>query len=310
MLGAKPLFSNLTIRELMEPSAHAPRSALERHHLFPRAYLQKLGYDRLMCDQIANLAFIEWQDNAAMGSAPPAEYFPPLFSKLSPREQEAARFWHALPPDWENMDYEEFLKQRRKLIAKVVKAAFEKIVTGQVPAEYEEAPLVLPGQSLPRWTVRDLIEGRESKTVEFKSSAFYSYKPDVLERVVSESVIKTVAAFLNTDGGHLAIGVSDDLEILGIRPDLDLKDMDVDRYINALTNMLISALGAAAVANVRIKVEELKGEPVCIVRVLPSPEPVYAKPSKGDQVFYVRMNNTTRILEGKDLVSYVTQRWG
>ena len=37
---------------------------MERHHLFPRAYLQRLGYsstrDR---NQIANYALVEWKDN-------------------------------------------------------------------------------------------------------------------------------------------------------------------------------------------------------------------------------------------------------
>ncbi len=76
LVGAKPLFSTIPISELLDPSTHAPRSALERHHLFPKAYLESLGYDRRMRDQIANLTFVEWPDNAAIGARPPAEYFP------------------------------------------------------------------------------------------------------------------------------------------------------------------------------------------------------------------------------------------
>ncbi len=45
------------------------------------------------------------------------------------------------------------------------------------------------------------------------------------------------------------------------------------------------------------------------MHVTPSPKPIYAKISKGDEVFFVRVNNSTRILNGADLVSYVKQRW-
>src|SRR5207249_3933153 len=139
---------------------------------------------------------------------PPAEYFAPLFKELNSEEQRTARFWHALPENWERMEYPLFLQARRKLIANVVKAAFEKLRTGDLPTE--DSPqagtsvLAIP----PKWTLEELMGADEDGTVEFKASAFFSYKPDVPEKIVTESVIKTVAAFLNADGGTLAIGIS------------------------------------------------------------------------------------------------------
>ena len=53
----------------------------------------------------------------------------------------------------------------------------------------------------------------------------------------------------------------------------------------------------------------MDGSQVVLVHAPPSSEPVYAKVSKGDRVFYVRVNNSTRVLEGPDLVGYVKQRW-
>ncbi len=191
-----------------------------------------------------------------------------------------------------------------------MRIAFEKLRSGEVPLASEPPSELLGGRAEPKWTLRELIEAEESHVLEFKASAFYSYRPDVPERAITEGVIKTVAAFLNSEGGILAIGISDDHEVLGIRPDLDHKNLGTDRYVNALTTLLMAALGPAAAARVRIDIQDLDGEPVSIINVPPSPEPVFAKTTKGNQVFYVRINNTTRILEGKDMVSYIKSKWG
>jgi hypothetical protein len=126
LLDARVLFSRLRISELFDPAIHENRSALERHHLFPRAYLATLGRSTTReYNQIANFALLEWPDNAEISDTPPAEYFPRFCERLMPIELERARLWHALPPAWEQMDYDTFLEERRKLIAEVIRRGFE-----------------------------------------------------------------------------------------------------------------------------------------------------------------------------------------
>ncbi len=307
LLNARPLFSPLLLRDLLDPSTHAPRSAVERHHLFPRAYLTRIGIDRtVQRNQIANYAFVEWPDNAKIGDSAPSEYFPLLFSALSPQQQKQSRFWHALPEGWEHMAYEDFLQARRVLIADVVRAAFDGLRTGQLPEEEERLkPVVGPLD----WSLEDLLAEMETEQVEFKSSAYYSYRPDVPESVIVDSVIKTVAGFLNAGGGTLAIGIADDGEILGIQPDLDKKNMDADRYVNSLTTVFVRSLGSLASTMAKIQLQAVDGVQVALVHVQPSPKPIYAKVSKRDNAFFVRVNNSTRVLEAADLVGYVQQRW-
>ena len=306
ILNARPLFSPLHLGELLDPSSNAPRSAVERHHLFPKAYLTRIGIDRpLQRNQIANYAFVEWPDNGKIRDSPPSEYFPALFEQLAPFDQKQARFWHALPEGWEHMDYRDFLQQRRVLIAEVVRAALAKLRSGQLPEE-----TTLPASSgFPEWSVEDLLAEMETDQVEFKSSAYFSYKPHIPERLVTEAVVKTVAGFLNANGGILAIGIADDREILGIQPDLDKKGMDGDRYVSSLTTAIGRSLGLLASTMVKIQLEEVNGAQVALLRVAPSSEAIYAKVSKGNAVFFARVNNSTRILEGPDLVGYVRQRW-
>jgi len=118
-------------------------------------------------------------------------------------EREKVRFWHALPEGWEAMEYDTFLDQRRHLIAKVIQAGYAKLAEGIDP--FDQVPPTIPPP-----TVAELVAAGESETVEFKSSLFHSYKPEIPAKVITGSVIKTVAAFLNTSGGTLAIGMADD----------------------------------------------------------------------------------------------------
>lgn len=131
LLDAKAFFSKLKIAELLDPEIRAKKSALDRHHLFPRAYLAKLGIqDRREVNQVANFALIEWSDNELIGDRPPREYMPRLRERLSPDELAEMNFWHALPDGWEDMDYHDFLEARRKLMAQVIRRGFEKLREG------------------------------------------------------------------------------------------------------------------------------------------------------------------------------------
>ena len=128
--------------------------------------------------------------------------------------------------------------------------------------------------------------------------------------VLNEAVIKTVAAFMNSSGGTLAIGLSDEGEVLGIQADLEMKNHDLDTYENWLTTLLASALGGAAAMNASIRFEAVQELTVCLVDVSPTSAPVFADTFKGNHRFYVRNNNSTRVLEGQELITYVRSRFG
>jgi hypothetical protein len=124
-------------------------------------------------------------------------------------------------------------------------------------------------------------------------------------------VIKSVAAFLNSSsGGTLGIGISDDKQVVGLRADFQLSGMDIDKYVNAITSGLISACGAGPLTlHTRARQEHVDGQWVVLVDITPSSRPVYARTSKGDEVFFVRANNTTRQLGIAEAHEYITTRW-
>ncbi len=128
LLEAKALFSNLKVSQLSDPTAVSTRASLEKHHLFPKKYLERIGVslDRER-NQTANFALVEWGDNTSISDSAPAEYFPKLIEGRTEDELRMMHEWHALPEGWHTMPFDEFVKQRRVLMSGVIRRGFESI---------------------------------------------------------------------------------------------------------------------------------------------------------------------------------------
>jgi len=129
LLDAKVLFSQMKVNDLMDPAIRGRKASIERHHLFPKAYLERIGYDGTReRNQIANYALVEWSDNIDIKDSPPSTYYPDYAKRFSADELKEMLYWHALAENWAEMDYETFLEDRRKRIAQVVKDGFSKLL--------------------------------------------------------------------------------------------------------------------------------------------------------------------------------------
>lgn len=128
LLGAHVLFSKMKIDDLLDPVTNAKKSSLERHHLFPKKYLETIGItDDRDRNQIANYALVEWKDNIDILDDSPDTYLSDYLSRFTDVEKDTMYEWHALPNNWEKMDYYSFLEKRRKLMAEVIKKGFHMI---------------------------------------------------------------------------------------------------------------------------------------------------------------------------------------
>ncbi|WP_435017959.1 GmrSD restriction endonuclease domain-containing protein [Tundrisphaera sp. TA3] len=126
LLDARVLFSKLKVSELLDPASHANKSAIERHHLFAKNYLRSLGITEPRdTNQIANYALVEWSDNIAISDGAPAKYYPQYAARYSAEELDRMRHWHALPDGWEVMSYLDFLHERRRRIAQVIREGYK-----------------------------------------------------------------------------------------------------------------------------------------------------------------------------------------
>ena len=126
IIGVKPLFShiNLPVSAFSQPGVDGTKKALEKHHLFPKTYLKDKGCTDTQINQMANYAYIDWNDNMTILNKAPAEYYPVVCEGMSDDEVIKMESDNALPHGWERMEYDEFLLQRRKLMARIIKQAF------------------------------------------------------------------------------------------------------------------------------------------------------------------------------------------
>lgn len=126
LLDAKVLFSKIKVSELLDPATKGSKSAIERHHLFPKGYLGKLEITEIReTNQIANFALVEWTDNIDISDKSPAKYLSKYLGRFSKNEIKKMYYWHALPENWESMNYNEFLAERRLRLAQVIRDGFE-----------------------------------------------------------------------------------------------------------------------------------------------------------------------------------------
>jgi uncharacterized membrane protein YeaQ/YmgE (transglycosylase-associated protein family) len=164
----------------------------------------------------------------------------------------------------------------------------------------------------PKVALTDVVAAGESSSVEFKSTArinlFTAARDDKMELAIA----KTVAGFLNGDGGILAIGVDDNGRAVGLDKDLaTMKAPNHDRYELWLVDHLQRTLGKPAVAFVSIAVEPYAGEHVVVVTVEPSDRPVFLNEPKAGRTadFYLRMGNSTRRMLTDEFNEYQRSRW-
>ena len=128
VLGTPTLFSTTSQAAKMLPGASGDKKAIDKHHIFPKHYLTEIGYttdrDR---NQIANFTYLDYNTNIDISDDPPSDYVGRYRSKLGEEGYRKSCAENALPENFENMAYPEFLEQRRKLMAQIVKKAYLKL---------------------------------------------------------------------------------------------------------------------------------------------------------------------------------------
>jgi len=130
LLGARALFSKVKVSELLDPAIKAKRAPVERHHLFPVNQLKSSGItDTKEINQIANFAFVEWEDNNDIQDDPPKKYLPRYVARFNDQELAEMEYWHALPKNWGELPYQKFLAERRHLMARIVRDGFQRLLS-------------------------------------------------------------------------------------------------------------------------------------------------------------------------------------
>ena len=192
------------------------------------------------------------------------------------------------------------MKARREILAKGLNSFLEGITSTQP----QEVPVLLA----------ELIEEGESVDLEFKSSLRWDFREGDVNKNLEEAVIKTVASFLNTNGGILLIGVDDDGAILGLDNDYRVLDAGKDKFERHLRGILSNNLGKGSVAtNIKMLFPKVGEYEICQLEVQESRMPVVIslkdKQGESQEKFYIRNGNLSEELSKSEMSNYIHDKF-
>lgn len=124
------LFSEIKLKDYLSPLVNSPKKQVERHHIFPKNYLKtSMKLKQVDFNQIANMIYIDYHVNIRISDMPPHEYWEIVLEECNPNTLEFVRKNYVkaydLPYEFWDMDYFEFLEERRKLMAESIRRYFE-----------------------------------------------------------------------------------------------------------------------------------------------------------------------------------------
>ena len=204
---------------------------------------------------------------------------------------------------------------------------------GRVKAILDGKGVVMPDSALFSSSVTvaltDILKKGEDHFTEFKTSALWSQnlsKEEIAKRDIAFGqstskviIAKSIAGFLNADGGDLLIGVkevkdTDDVEVVGIDGELSkLNDKTLDGYRRMILDFILRKYFPDIIMNrindyLRISFSESGGKTVCRLNISASDRRVFLK-LNGEDVFMVRIDASTRQITGEPMVEYCAARF-
>jgi hypothetical protein len=271
----------------------------QSHHIFPSSLLYEGGYDpenhihKKIVNEIANRAFLTADTNINISNKPPNEYLPEIEENFP-----CALTKQFIPMNkelWKLENYEKFLETRRETIAKCIN-------------EYLDG-LIIEQEEVKKKSIEEIITLGESISLEFKSSLQWDVRENKLNKNLRHSVLKTIAAFLNSEGGMLVVGVEDNGHIFGLENDYSTTDNSQDKFSNLLSLLIGDHIGLGLSAYIDIRIENVSEKDICVIEVEKSHSPVFMRVD-GKNELYIRQGTTTRSLDSQETYQYIETNWG
>jgi len=151
-------------------------------------------------------------------------------------------------------------------------------------------------------TIDKIINKGESLTTEFKETLSLDIEKQTKEKYIEISSLKTIAGFLNSKGGTLLVGVSDDGKCPGVIVEVDkFNKGNFDKFLLHFKNLLKKSIGEEYYPYIEYQLVSINKSKVLYVSCEKSEKPCYLD----GKDFYVRTNPATDKLEGPKLVNYI-----
>ncbi len=266
-------------------------SSKNYHHFFPKAYLK--GKTVINSNSLMNITFVsDHLNKRKIGAKAPSVYIGAFQEENDKIDTSLKSHFISLNGfGLESNDYDIFLQERAKLIYSELKSRIE---ISHVEPKYE--------------AVEELIHGGESDLVEFKETLRYDTRTNVVNKKLEHVVAKTIAAFLNTNGGNLLIGVADNQDVKGLDRDIStLHKQNIDGFELQLIEVIKKYIGSEYTPYIKISYPDHQGIKICLIKVSKSGGSVFVK-NEGVEEFFIRVGGSSQPLTREKQSQYEKNR--
>lgn len=157
-------------------------------------------------------------------------------------------------------------------------------------------------------SIPSLINVGENQFVEFKPSLRYDYRQVKTAKNQEDVIVRSIAGFLNAEGGILIIGLDDDGEVLGLHNDyFSLKKKNKKGFHQRIMALVSIKLGKDLGVKIHVTFHLLGTNEICSLFIEPANRPVYISEG-GETEFYLRTGNVTNALSTSETVEYLKNR--
>jgi hypothetical protein len=157
--------------------------------------------------------------------------------------------------------------------------------------------------------IKELIAKGEGEYLEFKSTIFWNIATGARDIKMAEIIVKVISSFMNSKGGILLVGVSDNKEILGLDDDLKLCKNSLDKLEVQITDFISKCIKKNNMLYVKLNFEKVDDKYIAIFRVKEAPHAVYVEYEVGKQNFFIRVGNNSEPLSMIEAIGYVKDKW-
>lgn len=272
--------------------------SLQKHHIFPKDTLKKHGYyqkneKKKLVNELANRAFLTERANKQIRNTEPYKYLSKVVDKYPNALKQ--QFVSEKEELWKIENYDDFLRDRRQKIAQAINRFMKDLVDTEVP----------------KLNAVELIKQEEGYNLEFKSSFAYNINEGKADKTLKFETIKTIVAFMNSYGGTLLIGVSDDHKVLGLELDYESNwKGNKDGFLMDLRSSVEAIIGLVNYNKyISVEFDTINDKEICIVKVEKSLDPIFIK-RDNKKYLYVRSDNKTEPLDDPEEINlYIEDNW-
>ena len=277
---------------------------LEKDHIFPSSILKENGYNQnnrhkyALAQEITNRVILTQIANRRKNNKLAKDYLAQVKQQFP-----TALALQSIPEDeslWELDAFEDFLQARREMLTKELNNFLQNITVTE--------------ESVSEITLDEIIREGESNELELKSSLRWNYEAGMIDKKLENVILKSIAAFGNSDGGTLLIGVDDDGQAIGLDRDFTSLNGNKDEFELHLRNLINKSFGKLfATSGLKIEFPIVDDVEICKIDISPSMKPLYFEiADKNEQKakkFYVRSGNSSQELDISEVNDYINSRW-